>query len=415
MQLTGIPSKFNIPWAYAATGSYIRAVQTASQIGITNGQASLTDGFPPLNFIPVGSGGIPPFGQDFNGILNAITSWNRWQQAGGPIPYDSSFQSAVGGYMKGAIVASQVQLGGVYISTLDNNTNALIDNQLSQTGWTYAFYASSSTVLFFPPQTTFYVNFSTGSDTTGNGLGIGTAWATIQHAINVISSTYVYSGQITIQCANGTIYVPTGENWGALFPASQIGSWSLVGNTASPGSCVIDASAYGCRGVGTVSSASVTISGFTIKSYNEAINVNRDGTVYVGNVNIIGYSLTSCYALSCYTGSLYFLNNAQINISGSFNAAIICQAGFMLIGWHDLTGGSTSVYITFSGATCAAATVYAEDNSTISLDNTYSHLSGTVTGNSVYVDQGRISTSGAGYSVWPGNGTGSVVNYGVYT
>ncbi|KAA1174648.1 hypothetical protein FP026_29625, partial [Rhizobium tropici] len=73
MKASDIPVKFPIPFAASAGGGYIRAIPQASQIGITNGAASLTDGFPPLTFLPVGAGGTPPWGQDFNGILNEIT------------------------------------------------------------------------------------------------------------------------------------------------------------------------------------------------------------------------------------------------------------------------------------------------------------------------------------------------------
>jgi hypothetical protein len=122
MQLSNIPAKFNIPFANAAGGSYIRAVPQASQIGVNPGYASLTDGFPPLNFTPVASGGIPPYGQDMNGILNQSTAWDRWFSAGGPVLYDATFQAAVGGYPNGAIVGSLIVQGNYWMSTVDNNT-----------------------------------------------------------------------------------------------------------------------------------------------------------------------------------------------------------------------------------------------------------------------------------------------------
>jgi len=131
MQSSQIPAKFSIPWGNSAGGGYIRPIPAASQIGITNGAASLTDGFPPLNFLPVGSGGIPPFGEDFNGILNQITAWNQWQGAGGTVPYDATFSGLIGGYPKGAIVAGTAT-GSLFLSTIENNTNN--PNSVA-TGW----------------------------------------------------------------------------------------------------------------------------------------------------------------------------------------------------------------------------------------------------------------------------------------
>lgn len=121
MLLSSIPAKFPIPFANSAGPSFIRAIPTASQIGIIGGAASLTDGFPPLNFTPIASGGIPPWGSDMNGILNRITAWDQWYEAGGPILYDATFQSQIGGYPNGAIVGSLTVSGNYWMSTVDSN------------------------------------------------------------------------------------------------------------------------------------------------------------------------------------------------------------------------------------------------------------------------------------------------------
>ncbi len=124
MKLSDLPSEtFPIPFGASAGGGYIRQVPVSSQIGITNGAASLTDGFPPLNFLPVGSGGVPPFGQDMNGIINQITQWSRWQNAGGLTTFNSGFSTAVGGYPQGALLASASTAGLIWLNLADNNTN----------------------------------------------------------------------------------------------------------------------------------------------------------------------------------------------------------------------------------------------------------------------------------------------------
>lgn len=120
MLASQIPTKFGIPFASSAGGAYSRPVPDASQIGIQAGAASNTDGFPPVTFIPESAGGTPPFGQDFNGLLNQVTKWARWQAAGGPVPYDSAFQAAIGGYPLGATVAA-LTFGYVWLSTTDGN------------------------------------------------------------------------------------------------------------------------------------------------------------------------------------------------------------------------------------------------------------------------------------------------------
>ena len=118
MQASNIPTKFPIIFASSAAGGTIRTVPNTTS---TPGAASFTNGFPELNFEPEGSGGIPPFGQDFNGLLKVYSAWLQWQQAGGPIPYDATFQSAVGGYPKGALVQSAVTFGVFWLCLVDNN------------------------------------------------------------------------------------------------------------------------------------------------------------------------------------------------------------------------------------------------------------------------------------------------------
>ena len=132
MRSSDIPAKLDIPFADAAGAGYIRPIPVASQIPITPGAASLTDGFPPLNFLPEAAGGIPPFGQDMNGILNAVSAWSRWCSAGAPVSYDSAFSTAVGGYPAGALLYAAA--GGFWwINAIDNNTS---DPDTGGTNWT---------------------------------------------------------------------------------------------------------------------------------------------------------------------------------------------------------------------------------------------------------------------------------------
>lgn len=123
MLASNIPPKFPIPFANNAGASYIRTIPQAHQTPSgSDAPASLYDGFQSLNFQPESSGGIPPNGADFNGILNWITEALQWMQAGGPAIYDGTFQSAIGGYPKGAIIQSATTSGKQYMSTADNNT-----------------------------------------------------------------------------------------------------------------------------------------------------------------------------------------------------------------------------------------------------------------------------------------------------
>jgi hypothetical protein len=172
VQLSQVPNKFPIPWGNSAGSGYIRAIPETSQIGVQNGAASLTDGFPPLNFLPVGSGGVPPFGQDMNGILNQITLWSQWQGAGGLCTYDSVFSAAIGGYPQNAMLASSSTPGQIWVNTVDNNTS---NPDASGTGWVGLNQASV---------------VHAGSDSSGSGNTVTVA--TVSPAISAVQTNMIF-------------------------------------------------------------------------------------------------------------------------------------------------------------------------------------------------------------------------------
>ena len=133
MLQASIPPKFPIPFANSAVASNIQQIPASSQIGITAGAASLPDGFPPTCFLPIGGGGTPPWGRDFNGLLNQVTKWTQWQNAGGTTTFDSTFAAQVGGYPQGAIISSASS--GVFWLSLQDNNLSNPDTTLGNPGW----------------------------------------------------------------------------------------------------------------------------------------------------------------------------------------------------------------------------------------------------------------------------------------
>lgn len=96
----------------------------ASQIPLGQpGNASLNDGFTPLNMTPVTDSGIPPSGADMNGILNLISS-NVAASSAGQLynAFDSVYAAAIGGYAQGAIIADAVNLLKRWVSAIAANT-----------------------------------------------------------------------------------------------------------------------------------------------------------------------------------------------------------------------------------------------------------------------------------------------------
>lgn len=129
MESSSAPSKLTTPFANSGG---VNVIPVPSQIGVTPGAASYTDGFPPLTRTPIASGGVPPSGLDMNGILQAATAPAVWYSAGGGFPFDGTFATAVGGYPKGARVM-RTDGTGYWLNTADNNSND--PEGSTPTGW----------------------------------------------------------------------------------------------------------------------------------------------------------------------------------------------------------------------------------------------------------------------------------------
>lgn len=123
------PKKIAIPFA---SNGIKRDIPDTSQIGIVDGAASYTDGFPQKNFLPLAAGGIPPAGADFNGVLNEITKIQQWQSAGGMFKFDAEFAAAVGGYPNGARLL-YADGSDLWINTVDGNQTD--PDGVSPAGW----------------------------------------------------------------------------------------------------------------------------------------------------------------------------------------------------------------------------------------------------------------------------------------
>lgn len=134
MQSSATPPRLPLAWAENGPRN---TVPVPSQVTVTPGAASWTDGFPPLTMTPARAGGIPPFGQDFNGALHGISAWTVWGCAGGPVTFDAAFASAVGGYPRGAQLASTTITGLSWLSAVDGN---LTNPDAGGAGW-FALFA----------------------------------------------------------------------------------------------------------------------------------------------------------------------------------------------------------------------------------------------------------------------------------
>ncbi len=242
MQADNAPSKVYLPFATSGTKN---TIPIPSQISVTPGKASFTDGFPPLTFTPVASGGVPPFGADFNGILNAITAIQQWQCGGGLFGYDATWSSDNSGYAKGSLLVKGSG-PGFWLNLSDSNAT---DPDTGGAGW-----------IGFDPATVQSGAYFTAPDTgTVNALAITLSPAPaaltpgMMVAVDNIVATNTGAsalnvnglGTLPIQLPGG-VALSGGEivaTYGAVLRLNHAGTaWTLlastgadVGPTASPG------------------------------------------------------------------------------------------------------------------------------------------------------------------------------------
>ena len=288
MQASQVPANFNIPFANNAAGGYIRTIPQASQIGVIPGAASLTDGFPPLTFQAVSAGGVPPFGQDFNGILNQVTAWTRWQQAGGVPSYNAAFSAAIGGYPMGAAL---IKADGTsfWRSLVDNNTSNPDAGgagwgvlSATSTAWTSvtgrptdlaAFTNSPQYTTLAAVQSAGYLTSVPYSIITGAPafVVVGSRWGYGNHAASAVSGNVNYQNasgaEAGVSYSGGAVTVNTG------------GTYQIEGTVSS----------FMSGGYGGNTSLTIYKNGAATIFVNRAIDGNNDGGHY--NIGVTGMLL----------------------------------------------------------------------------------------------------------------------------
>lgn len=88
-----------IPEPWAETSGNFDTIPATQQ---ETGRASWENGFPLENTIPVAEGGTPSHYLDFQGVLNALSSFAWWQQRGGQFTWSQGLEYPVGAFVLGS-------------------------------------------------------------------------------------------------------------------------------------------------------------------------------------------------------------------------------------------------------------------------------------------------------------------------
>lgn len=268
------PTKIQIPFANGAGGAYVRTVPVASQIGIQNGAASYTDGFPPLNFTPVNAGGVPPFGQDMNGILRDVSAHARWWAAGGPVYYDSAYQTAIGGYPKGAIVQSATVTGKLWYSSVDNN---LTNPDTGGAGWAIPL----NTV--YAPLTGTGASGTWGINITGNAATANSA-TSATNATNATTATNLSGGTVNATASSGYAVTGAGSSGGGGIRGTVVssGAFGVLGEGSTSGTGIKGTSGANGTGVLGQIATGIGVSGVSTSSGTGVGGQSVSGTGVLG-------------------------------------------------------------------------------------------------------------------------------------
>lgn len=427
MLLSNAPQKLVL--AFAVSGGK-NVIPVASQIGITGGAASLTDGFPPLTRTPVAAGGIPPFGLDMNGILFDVSAITRWANAGAGYVYDGTFanDSNVSGYPKGArILRSDGQ--GYWLNLTDSNVTdpeATTGSPLpAAAGWVpdttngiAAITMTNANVTLTPLQYGRPIVVITGTLSASLNLifpNISQEWTVVNNTTGAFS--------ITAKTAAGTGVVIVGTQIvygdGTNIYAGPGGTSSVRTRLTADTSFYIATTGNDTTGGGTISSPWLTINkgityiqtnidlaGFTATvkvadgTYSGGISVTQPFTG-AGSVKVIGNVATPANCIISTTGGthgVFILNTGVVlNLVDGFTITssatdnvIAIQGAFVGIGTNMILGASGGYKLVARGAGAvigltggytstgnAVAEIAAEDNAELVANNNTITLTGT--------------------------------------
>ena len=306
MQTSGIPARVAVPFADSGTKN---TIPVPSQVAVTPGLASWTTGFPPLTMTPITAGGVPPYGADFNGILNSITNAIRWSSAGASYPFDATFASAVGGYPKGALIPNSTGTG-YWLNQTENNSSNPEASATVSTGWVPAYQYGTTAI--------------TGLAATSYTL------TTLQAAKPRITLAGTLTGNIAL-------YFPTWQS-----------SWTVVNN---------------CTGNFSVTCKTLSGTGVAIPTGLTAV-INGDGVNITQDANLLGVpgrllnvqTFTSSGTYTPTAGTTSVIVEVQAGGGGGGGAGYTTSSNVSL-GSGGGGGGYAKTKLTVAAATGATVTV----------------------------------------------------------
>ena len=322
------PTILQQPFAYAGLKNTI-------PYGAASPNASWHDGFPAVTMEPISSGGVPPAGQDFNGIYYELSAVLVYANGGGRFKWDSGFASAVG-YPVGAVIASNDFSHSFECLTAgastDPNTLANVDN-VNWAVWgggnTYGSgnYAVASGTANAPVIATIpaIAQLYNGMTVTFKASATNTGAATLNAG----------SGAVTLVRRDGTVLQPGDVESGVVYSAvydvattsfyltgysEKSGKIDMTGASTAPvGWLLCDGSAVSrsvysalFAAIGTTYGAGNGTTTFNVPSMGGRMPIGENGTYALGS--------TGGSAAALLTHTHFVANTDNSNTSGTYLA-----------------------------------------------------------------------------------------------
>ena len=319
MQKSNAPTKLTVAFASGTGAGPVNNVPLTP--GSTPGTASYQTGFTSVNMEPIASGGVPPFGADFNGVIKNSTTAQIWQQCGYMYPYDSGFASNAN--INGYPANSVLMMGsgkGFWINQTDNNITS--PDATGSTGWLGL------------PAVGAYTITTTGGTTTPDSSVLGV-------------TTLIIGGALT---SNATIVLPlvAGSRW--IIANNTTGSFTLtIQGSSGAGVSITQGSALTVFTDGTAYfAASANISGQYLPINGTAVAATKLATARA--FNITGLATAAAVNFDG-TGNVTF-NVTALNVAGALGYTPANDSAVVhLAGAENVSGAKQfTTYQIFNGA-----------------------------------------------------------------
>lgn len=294
-----------MPMAWGSgTGANVGVINSAIWTTFTSaapGNASLNDGFPIQQMAPSGT---PPQGGDMNAILNWITTFQTWVNAGGRFLFNSALCTAIGGYPAGMVV----QLAGrqyEVVSTVTTSTdpNTLTAAQLAAGAGGWILYAGNASVLPYP--SSIAVRDINGYLNAVRFVGSGAGLSTNTIPTAALANGTLPSGVIVPRANISNGVLPVGVTLGARWLANYNGAIYLNLSSGSEMLGMMSSQSFTPTRSGTIVATVTVVLGTAVgTAYGTFFVQYGTGTGPANGAAVVGTAVNTSGAWSGWGGSV---------------------------------------------------------------------------------------------------------------